>query len=116
MLRIPWLVGKKLLPWCNFILMRQKLGLGLCMYWMLVVCQSDGVVPSMHLCHSLALAVTLPLMMTNDKVDFRHNQASHHRSISFIYVALRTLGWWTKLLMMSLTDHGNRDLSADDDK
>ena len=42
MLRIPWLVVKKILPWCNFILMRQKLGLGLCMYWMLVVCQSDG--------------------------------------------------------------------------
>ena len=72
-------------------------------HWLFV--KVMGVVPSMHLCHSLALAVTLPLMMTNDKVDFRHNQPSHHRSISFIYMWHRRLfGWWTKLLMMSLTD------------
>ena len=59
-----------------------------------------GLVPSMHLCHSLALAVTLPLMMTNCKVDFRHNQHSHHHSISFIHMWHRgRLGgeqnyWW----------------------
>ena len=74
-----------------------------------------GVVPSMHLCHSLALAVTLPLMMTNDKVDFRHNQPSHHRSISFI---CGTEDVWVvnKITDDVIDRYGNRDLSADDDK
>ena len=58
-----------------------------------------GVVPSMHLCHSLALAVTLPLMMTNDKVDFRHNQHSHHFHFCIYVWHRRCLGgeqnyWW----------------------
>ena len=98
MLRIPWCVRSYFLGAISFFWGRnwdRDVYIGC---WLFV--KVMGVVPSMHLCHSLALAVTLPLMMTNDKVDFRHNQAFHHHSISFIYMWHRgRLGgeqnyWW----------------------